>query len=557
MAYDQPLTLRDAGLALRRGAITSREMVAAALSRADDIDRFLGVYLARFDDYALEQADRADAAFSAGYDGGSLQGITIGVKDLLRMAEGPTTAQSTVLSPGWGRGPDAHVVTSLKDAKAVITGKVTLSEFAIGSPDASKPFPVPRNPWDLRTWPGGSSAGTAVGIAAGLFLAGIGSDSGGSIRLPAAFCGITGFKPTYGLVPVGGCVPLGFSMDTLGPMARSAEDCALVLDSIADPLMARRGTGRRLTQSNAHPGRPLAGVRIAVVRAGHFVEGDVRAAESAFDEMVAVSKSLGAQVSEIRLPLFDAACAAGMIINQAEGFAYHRNALLSRWPDYCESSRKRLSAGALTSGADYVQAQRVRRSAQREVARLFATVDIVMTPTATVGAPLYDADLKVDFRSLHRTARTNYWNCAGVPALSMPMGFTDNGMPLSVHLAGAAFDDRFVLGVGQALQRVTDWHLRLPPNLTATQTLSPTPTPSLQQFSSASADGCDGPGLDADEEAVRALLTVAGVPATEQEIAELSAGYSSQRAAIDSLYGVLDCLDDSPPALRFAADVWD
>jgi aspartyl-tRNA(Asn)/glutamyl-tRNA(Gln) amidotransferase subunit A len=547
MAYDQPLTLRDAGLALRSRAITSREMVTAALSRADDIDRFLGVYITRFDDYALEQADRADAAFSAGYDCGPLQGITFGVKDLLRMAEGPTTAQSTVLSPAWGRGPDAVVVTSLKDAKAVITGKVTLSEFAIGSPDLSKPFPVPRNPWDLLTWPGGSSAGTAVGIAAGLFLAGIGSDSGGSIRLPAAFCGITGFKPTYGLVPTGGCIPLGFTMDTLGPMARSAEDCALVLDSIADPLMARHGSGRRLTQSNANTGRPLAGVRIAIVRAEHFVEGAVQSAESAFDDMVAVSKSLGAQVSEIQLPLFDAARAAGMIINQAEGFAYHRSALLSRWPDYCASSRKRLSVGALTSGADYVQAQRVRRSTQRELAQLFETVDIVMTPTATVGAPPYDTDLKIDFHSLFRTAHTNYWNCAGLPALAMPMGFTDNGMPLSVQLAGAAFEDRFLLGVGRSLQQVTDWHLQMPPN----------PTPSLQEPSTASADRRDGSGSETDEKTVRALLAVAGVPATEQEIAELSAGYSSQRAAIDSLYGVLECLDDSPPAVKFAADLWD
>src|SRR5882757_9881193 len=205
-----PLTLTEAAAALRAGTTTSR----------------------RLDELALATADAADAELAAGVDRGPLQGIPFGVKDILAMAEGPTTAQSDVLDPAWGAGRDAPVVARLKAAGAVLTGKTSTMEFAIGMPDGSKDFPVPRNPWNPATWPGGSSSGTGAGVAAGMFYAGLGTDTGGSIRIPAAFCGITGLMPTFGRVPKSGCVPLGYSLDHIGPMARSAEDCALMLQAM-------------------------------------------------------------------------------------------------------------------------------------------------------------------------------------------------------------------------------------------------------------------------------------------------------------------------------------
>jgi len=194
-------TLTDAAAALRAGTVTSVELTAVATRRADNYDQELGAYLLRFDDYAMERAEQADRELAAGIDRGPLHGIPFGVKDIIAMAEGPTTAQSLILDPAWGAGRDATVVSRVKAAGAVITGKTSTMEFAIGMPDPTKPFPAPRNPWDADTWPGGSSSGTGAGVAAGLFFAGLGSDTGGSIRIPAAYCGVSGLMPTFGRVP--------------------------------------------------------------------------------------------------------------------------------------------------------------------------------------------------------------------------------------------------------------------------------------------------------------------------------------------------------------------
>ena len=182
---------------------------------------------------ALDEARQADADFANGIDRGPLQGIPLGIKDIIATDNAPTTAQSLVLDPTWGDQGDAPVVARLRAAGAVITGKTSTMEFATGLPDADKPFPVPRNPWNTDHWPGGSSSGTGAGVAAGLFLGGLGTDTGGSIRGPAAYCAISGLKPTFGRVPKSGCVPLGYSLDHIGPMARSARDCAAMLQIIA------------------------------------------------------------------------------------------------------------------------------------------------------------------------------------------------------------------------------------------------------------------------------------------------------------------------------------
>ena len=224
-----PLTVQDAAKQLRTGELTSVELTKLVIARAEEFDAQVGTYLARFDDHALASAAQADDELAQGLDRGPLHGIPVGVKDILAALEGPTTAQSLILDPAWGEGKDAPIVKRLRKAGAVITGKTTTMEFACGMPDPTKPFPIPRNPWDLETWPGGSSSGTGSGIAAGMFLAGIGTDTGGSIRIPAAFCGVSGLMPTFGRVPKSGCTPLGYSLDHVGPLARSAWDCAAML----------------------------------------------------------------------------------------------------------------------------------------------------------------------------------------------------------------------------------------------------------------------------------------------------------------------------------------
>ncbi|GAA4844767.1 amidase [Pseudonocardia benzenivorans] len=457
------LTLTDAAAALRTGTTTSRALTEAAIATADRLDARVGTYLARFDEYALATADRADAELAAGHDRGPLHGIPFGVKDIIAMAEGPTTAQSLVLDRSWGAGKDAPVVARLKAAGAVITGKTTTMEFACGMPDLGKPFPVPRNPWDLETWPGGSSSGTGSGVAAGMFLAGLGTDTAGSIRIPAALCGITGLMPTFGRVPKSGCVPLGYSLDHIGPMARSAADCAAVLAVIAgshasDPDCVD-------APFTAEPaGDDLSGLRIGVVREGHFPDGADPALAPAFDAAVAQLEASGATTVEVVLPLRAELMTADIVTTACEALAYHRTDMTTRWDDYFAATRAMIARGAMVSGADYVQAQRMRRAGQLALGRLFAEVDVVACPTISVGAPALQGylDGTTEIMELFAHIHTGYWDSVGNPVLALPMGATASGMPLSLQLAGRPFEEAMLLRAGSAFQARTTHHLRVP-----------------------------------------------------------------------------------------------
>jgi aspartyl-tRNA(Asn)/glutamyl-tRNA(Gln) amidotransferase subunit A len=466
-----PLTVEAAAAALRTGELTSVGLTAACLARADALDPELGTYLARFDDAALSAAATADAELAEGVDRGPLQGIPVGMKDILAMPEGPTTAQSLVLDREWGAGKQGPVVRRLKEAGAVITGKVSTMEFACGMPDPEKPFPLPRNPWDLSTWPGGSSSGTGSGVAAGMFLTGIGTDTGGSIRIPAAFCGVSGLMPTYGRVPKSGCVPLGFTLDHIGPLARSAWDCAAMLQVLAgydpsDPNCVDRPVPDYAAELDAG----VDGLRIGVMRDHHFPDGTDAAVGPAFDAALAVLADQGAILVDVSIPYYLEVCAALMVTASAEMGAYHYPDMTSRWGDYFAATRLGLGRGALASGADYVQAQRVRRVGQLALAELFTTVDVIVTPTSSSGATSYEEilDPDADPMALFQKVFTAYWDAVGNPALVVPMGFTAPGLPLSLQLAAKPFDEATLLRVGHAYQSDTDFHLQIPELATAT-----------------------------------------------------------------------------------------
>lgn len=453
-------TLLDAAAALRAGALTSRGLTESVLVTADRLDSLLGSFITRFDDFALAAADRADAELAAGRDRGPLHGIPVAVKDIIAMSAGPTTAQSVVLDRAWGADKDAPVVARLREAGAVITGKTTTMEFGCGRPERTAPFPMPRNPWDPDTWPGGSSAGTATGISAGMFLAGLGSDTGGSIRIPAALCGITGLKPTFGRVPKSGCVPLGYSLDHIGPMARSAADCGVVLAAISgrhhsDPDSV--GAPFEMTETDAD----LSGLRIGVARTGHFPPTADPALQDVFDSAIAQLGQLGAAIAEVELPLYAEMATAGAVTLASEALAYHRADMTTRWNDYLATTRAVIARGSMVSGADYVQAQRVRRAGQSALGQLFAEVDVVIVPTMSITAPKL-ADYLDGAAPLSFHAHTEYWNSVGNPVLAVPIGSNATGMPLSMQIAGRPFDEAAVIRVGTAFQARTDHHLRVP-----------------------------------------------------------------------------------------------
>jgi aspartyl-tRNA(Asn)/glutamyl-tRNA(Gln) amidotransferase subunit A len=469
MTTDLPLTVTDAASLLRAGKTTSVELTSALIARADRMDPQTGTYVTRLDDYALATAEQADKDFANGIDKGPYQGIPIGIKDILAMAEGPTTANSLILDRAWGEGKDAPVVARLKAAGAVITGKLTTSEFAIGSPDPTKPFPIPRNPWDLNRTPGGSSAGTGNGVAAGLIFAGIGTDTGGSIRCPAAWNGTSGLMPTFGRVPKSGCAPLGYSLDHIGPLARSARDCAAMLEIIAgyhpsDESCVDRPVDDYLGALTGD----LRGLRIGVERTNHFPDDGDPAVVGCFNAAIDTLTGLGADVVEVTLPYYDEISAALWVMMSAEALAYHRRDLQARWGDYYALTRTNVARGALSSGADYVQAARLRRVAQQALGEVFGIVDLIATPTSAIAAPTSEEMSQPRMQKFFRKVFTGYWDAVGNPALVVPMGFTGSGLPLSLQLAARPFEEGAALRAGDAYQTTTDWHLRVPSFVTDT-----------------------------------------------------------------------------------------
>jgi aspartyl-tRNA(Asn)/glutamyl-tRNA(Gln) amidotransferase subunit A len=530
-------TIIDAAAALRAGKTSAVDLTHEAIHRADVWDGALGVFIDRYNATAIDAAKKADADLAAGIDHGPLHGIPLGIKDIITTADGPTTAQSLILDPGWGDRQDAPVVARLRAAGAIIVGKASTMEFAIGLPDPDKPFPIPRNPWNLETWTGGSSSGTGAGVAAGLFLGGLGTDTGGSIRIPAAYCGISGLKPTFGRVPKSGCVPLGYSLDHIGPMARSAADCAAMLQVMAgfDPTDPY-ASGVPVPDYSAALTGSLAGLRIGVERAALAKASTVDTAlPAAYSAVGSALNDAGAALVDYQLDCYADLSAIDWITMAAEAFAYHRGDLARRWGDYGRPTRRFIAQGALISAADFVQAQRVRRRLADRVAAMFDEFDVLIMPTASTGAPRFAG---LDMESITGTIFTPAWNTVGLPVASVPMGFTADGLPLGLQIIGAPMAEATVLQVADAFQQRTDWHTRRP-------ALQPgTIGTALPTYRT-------DPVADSDREtasATLALLRADGITVPEDDLAALVRGHIELAELAACLH---ESCGESSPALRF------
>jgi aspartyl-tRNA(Asn)/glutamyl-tRNA(Gln) amidotransferase subunit A len=460
---DIPLTIKDAAAALRTGSISSADLTSALLERVDKLNPTLGAFIAVTPDSAMATARQADADLRQGFDKGPLHGIPLGVKDIIATHDAPTTANSHILDRAWGEGWDAPVVERLRNAGAVILGKTVTSEFACGAPDPDNGFPMPKNPWNLEHSAAGSSAGTGIAVAAGLALGGLGTDTGGSVRGPAAANGHTGLKVTFGRVPKFGCVPLGYSLDSVGPMARTAWDCAALLRVMAgydarDPTAANvpvADYAAALTGS-------IRGLRVGVPTSYFFDVPDLDAEVKASVEAgIAELERAGAEVREVHIPHADVAKTANNLILAADGLAYHHDDLRDRWQDYGCYTRTVIARGAMFTAADFVQAQRFRAYFKKVVASAMADVDVLVTPTSTTPAERI-ADMDMTRRMLG-VSFTGVWNLVGLPALAVPCGFSSSGLPLSMQIVGKPFDEATVLRVGDTYQQAVDWQLRVPP----------------------------------------------------------------------------------------------
>lgn len=444
---ESPRTIAAARLALGREELTSVELVERAGAGIAAHDAELGIFLTPTLDSAIRAAAEADARRVAGAVLGPLDGIPIVVKDNTFTADAPTTGQS-LIRDATATG-DAPACAGLREAGAVFLGKTTTMEFALGFTDPDGPFPLPRNPWDPSRWSGGSSSGTASAVALGIALGGLGTDTAGSIREPAAWCGITGFKPTHGSVSQVGVLPLAWSMDHVGPMARSAEDCALLYDAMAT------GAHRRSYPTGEAAGL-LRGLRVGV--AIQPVERSRDGVRARVTEAIGVLHDAGAEIREMRLPHYDEAHDTVMLGLAAEALAYHHNDARDRWHDYGKVTRYALLTGLLLTGADQVQIQRVRRHVQRAAAGLYADVDVLLAPTAGGPAPYAE---RLDFQEVTDLLQTQYWNATGEPALSVPIGLVED-LPVGMQVIGPAGADALVLAVGRAYQELTTHHLAHP-----------------------------------------------------------------------------------------------
>lgn len=458
-----PETIEEAGVWLRSGRVTAAVLVEAFLARIEATQTSVAAFITVTADSARSAATRLDDELRRDLDRGPLHGIPIGIKDLLATEDAPTTANSRVLDPAWGDRPDATVVHRLRAAGAIPLGKLAMHEFGNGWPDPATGFAIARNPWDLGRTPGGSSTGVAAAVAAGLVLGGVGSDTGGSIRGPAHCCGITGIKPTRGRVSLEGCVPLSPSLDTIGPMARTSYDCAVLLQAMAgpDPLDPSSSTVP-VPEMASTLDRPLEGLRVGVPVRAFYDAPDLDAeVRRAVEVAVATIGEAGATLVDIDLPHVEEATAAVTVILRSEAYAYHERDLRARFSAFGRICGGQMLMGAFYSGPDLLLARRTQSAITSIWHRTMSGVDAAVVPALPTVAPAfegYDLDSTVG-----SSPRMGVFNLTGLPTLAVPCGMSTAGLPIGMQIVANPFDEPTAFRVGAAFQRQTDWHLRRSP----------------------------------------------------------------------------------------------
>lgn len=450
------MTIADASRRIARKEISPVELTQFHLERIERLNGSISAFITVTPDRALSDAQAAEARIMKDGPKTPLDGIPIAHKDMLDTAGIATTAHSKLLQDNVPTS-DAAVVSRLADAGTVLLGKLATLEFALAGPSFDLPWPPAKNPWDTKRFTSGSSSGTAAAVVAGMILGGTGTDTGGSIRAPAAACGTSGIKPTYGRCSRTGVIPLSPSLDQVGPMAWTAEDCAMLLQQMAGYDASDRVSANvPVPDFSARIGQSVRGLRVGVIR--HFHETDFPVSAPvlrAIDESIGILRTGGAEIREIKLsPLGDYSSANKIIMN-CEAAALHEQSLKARFWDYGERMRYRVMLGSMLTSNDYIQAQRRRQELGLEFADAMKTVDVVLTATAAGEAPLIDEVSLWD--GLDKPSFIVPWNLTGFPAIAVRMGFGDNKLPISVQIGGRAFDEATLFQVAHLLETSTSW----------------------------------------------------------------------------------------------------
>ena len=473
------------------------ELADALIQRVEDHDGQTRAFITRTFDLARRQARQAEAEIASGRLRGPLHGVPFALKDIYDTKGILTSAHSRIFIDRIP-GEDATTTMKLYEAGAVLLGKLATHEMAHAGPSFDLPWPPAHNPWDLIHFTGGSSSGSGAAVAAGLVPMALGSDTGGSIRGPASHCGVVGLMPTFGLVSRAGVVTNSYTFDHCGPLARTVEDCALVLEAIAGYDQKDAGSLERpIPRYREALGADLRGLRIGVLR--HHWEQDIPASEDvkrAMDASLDVLRRLGAQLEECRVRPLATYFDVKIIIAESEIFSVHQQALIARPGDFGADFRSRALPATLFTANDYVQATREHRRMMVEMEPLFQRFDAFVT------AGLGEAPRLSDYRSVsfwQKPSLLTAWNVTGQPVLALPNGFGRNGLPLGMQILGRPFGEETILRIGHGYERATEWHARRPALVPGAEAPAVTPPPVL----SGNADQVDAATRDLCAKAAR------------------------------------------------------
>jgi aspartyl-tRNA(Asn)/glutamyl-tRNA(Gln) amidotransferase subunit A len=460
------LSLTSVAKAIAEKQLSSREVTQSCLDRIAQWQPRLNAFMAIEPEQALASADKADAALAKGNTSGVLHGVPLAHKDMYYEAGQVVTCGSKIRRDFVAR-TTSSALQRLKDAGTIRLGSLQMVEFAYGPTGHNTHYGAVRNPWNVDHITGGSSSGSGAAVAARLTFAALGSDTGGSIRMPAHFCGVTGLKTTYGRISRAGAMPLSQSLDTVGPLARSAEDCALLLGLMAgaDPADPTAST-LPVPDYMAATKSAIKGLKIGVPTSFYVDDLDSDVAR-VLDETVAALKAQGAEITKVELPDQRQLTAACQIVLAVEAAAFHKRWLLERPQDYGPQVLMRLQNGLAIPAVSYLEAMRWRGSALAAHNAATAGLDAVLAPVAPVAAPtIAESDVGNSPNAeavIQRLTRfTRPINYLGLPSLALPAGFARNGLPVGMQLIGRSFDEATLLRIGAAFQRASDFHERSP-----------------------------------------------------------------------------------------------
>ena len=525
------MTVAELSACFRKKELSPVEVTEAYLARIEAHDDRLNAFLTVTKEAARRAAKQAEKELRQGKDRGPFHGIPVALKDLIEIEGVPMTAGSSILEHNVSK-VTATVAEKLREAGAVILGKTNLQEFARGPTGVDSHFGATSNPWDVTRIAGGSSSGSGAAVAGNIAAAGLGSDTGGSVRIPAALCGIVGIRPTYGRVSRYGAVPLGRSYDALGPMTRSVEDAALMLAAIAghdprDPSTRNVPVGDYADSLRQGRNEGLKGICLGVPR-NHFFPGLDTEAEALVRTAIALLEGLGADVREVDIPYAEYGMATYLAVNGPDYGLYHLPSLVARRSEYCRLTAESFELGLFIPGWRHLQGQAARRLFLHQTAEVFRRVDAIVTPTVPVTAPPIDAC--DDWRSLlHATIA---FSSVGTPALSVPCGFTKAGLPVGLQLVGKWWEEETLFRIGAIYEAATDWHVRRPA-FESGPVPNHAPPPQETQVSEEAEEATVG------RKTVGELAKVFGLPVAEDALDALT-------MRVDRMFRLLRRLDDLP-----------